>query len=37
VLALNNTEAEVQSKFSAYPVILEKYEIIKELLAQLGY
>lgn len=37
VLALNNTEAEVQSKFSAYPVILEKYEIIKELLAELGY
>lgn len=36
-LVVNNTADEVQQKFSAYPLILQKYQTMVNLLNQLGY
>ncbi|MBQ4161295.1 MAG: hypothetical protein IJD84_00120 [Parabacteroides sp.] len=37
LLVFNNTEEEVLSQFSGYPIVLKKYEIIKNLIVELGY
>lgn len=37
LLIFNNTEAEIQAKFASYPIVLQKYEIIKKLVSDLGY
>ena len=37
LLVFNNTEEEVLSQFSGYPIVLKKYEIIKDLVVKLGY
>lgn len=36
-LVVNSTADEVQQKFSAYPLVLQKYQIMTNLLNQLGY
>ena len=37
LLVFNSTEEEVQLKFASYPKVLKKYEIIKNLVGELGY
>lgn len=35
--AVELTEEEFQEKYGAYPIVMQKYEIIKEIISDLGY